>query len=87
MARSPFNTGLGDCIDIGTWWGGGAVTLADWGDDRAGQIHGPLVGDRRISYFSGLTAFEGQVVTPTLVGRRLRLNIVVGFVSAAFFAR
>ena len=33
-----------------------------------------------------LTAFEGQFITPTLVGQRLRLNIVMVFLSVAFFA-
>ena len=34
----------------------------------------------------GLTAFEGQFVTPTLLGKRLQLNAVVVFLSVAFFA-
>ncbi len=38
-----------------------------------------------ITYY-GLTAVEGQFVTPTLVGKRLRLNSVVVFVAVAFFA-
>ena len=37
------------------------------------------------SYYA-LTAFEGQFVTPTLVGKRLRLNITMVFLSVAFFA-
>lgn len=36
--------------------------------------------------YYGLTAFEGQFVTPTLVGQRLRLNITMVFLSVAFFA-
>ncbi len=38
-----------------------------------------------LTYY-GLTAFEGQFVTPTLVGQRLRLNVVMVFLSVAFFA-
>lgn len=38
-----------------------------------------------LTYY-GLTAFEGQFVTPTLVGQRLRLNITMVFLSVAFFA-
>jgi predicted PurR-regulated permease PerM len=34
----------------------------------------------------GLTAVEGQVVTPMIVGRRLRLNTVVIVISIAFWA-
>ena len=37
------------------------------------------------SYYA-LTAFEGQFVTPTLVGQRLRLNVVAVFLAVAFFA-
>ncbi len=33
-----------------------------------------------------LTSFEGQFVTPALVGQRLRLNIVMVFLFVAFFA-
>ena len=33
-----------------------------------------------------LTALEGQLVTPTLIGQRLRLNITMVFLSVAFFA-
>jgi predicted PurR-regulated permease PerM len=33
-----------------------------------------------------LTAFEGQFVTPSLVGQRLKLNITMVFLSVAFFA-
>jgi predicted PurR-regulated permease PerM len=36
--------------------------------------------------YYALTAFEGQFVTPTLVGQRLRLNITMVFLSVAFFA-
>lgn len=36
--------------------------------------------------FWGLTSFEGQFVTPVMVGRRLRLNAVVVFVSFALWA-
>jgi len=36
--------------------------------------------------FWALTSFEGQFVTPVLVGRRLRLNAVVVFVSFALWA-
>lgn len=35
-----------------------------------------------LAYF-GLTTLEGQVITPMLVGRRLRLNAVVVFISVA----
>jgi predicted PurR-regulated permease PerM len=38
-----------------------------------------------LTYY-GLTAFEGQFVTPTLLGKRLQLNAVVVFLSVAFFA-
>lgn len=33
-----------------------------------------------------LTAMEGQLITPTLVGQRLRLNVTMVFLSVAFFA-
>lgn len=36
--------------------------------------------------YYALTSIEGQFVTPTLVGRRLRLNPTMVFVSVAFFA-
>lgn len=38
-----------------------------------------------LTYYA-LTAFEGQFVTPTLLGRRLQLNIVMVFLAVAFFA-
>ncbi len=38
-----------------------------------------------LTYY-GLTAFEGQFATPALVGKRLRLNVVVVFLAVAFFA-
>jgi predicted PurR-regulated permease PerM len=38
-----------------------------------------------LTYY-GLTAFEGQFATPALVGKRLRLNVVVVFMAVAFFA-
>ena len=36
--------------------------------------------------YYALTAFEGQLVTPSLLGRRLRLNVTMVFLSVAFFA-
>ena len=36
--------------------------------------------------YYGMTALEGQFITPALVGQRLRLNIVMVFLSVAFFA-
>ncbi|MEM7490671.1 MAG: AI-2E family transporter, partial [Pseudomonadota bacterium] len=36
--------------------------------------------------YYALTAFEGQIVTPALVGQRLRLNVTMVFLSVAFFA-
>ncbi len=36
--------------------------------------------------YYGMTALEGQLITPALVGQRLRLNIVMVFLSVAFFA-
>ena len=39
-----------------------------------------------LATYYALTAFEGQFVTPTLVGQRLRLNIVMVFLAVAFFA-
>lgn len=44
---------------------------------------GPIV--VAASYF-GLTAIEGQVVTPFFVSQRLRLNTVVVFIAVALFA-
>ncbi|TFL19923.1 AI-2E family transporter [Jannaschia formosa] len=38
-----------------------------------------------LTYYA-LTSFEGQFVTPTLVGQRLRLNVVAVFLAVAFFA-
>lgn len=39
-----------------------------------------------LATYYALTSFEGQFVTPTLVGQRLRLNTTVVFLSVAFFA-
>ena len=39
-----------------------------------------------LTTYYALTAFEGQFVTPTLVGQRLRLNTTIVFLSVAFFA-
>jgi predicted PurR-regulated permease PerM len=36
--------------------------------------------------YYALTAFEGQFVTPSLLGQRLKLNITMVFLSVAFFA-
>ncbi|WP_299820037.1 AI-2E family transporter [uncultured Jannaschia sp.] len=36
--------------------------------------------------YYGMTSLEGQLITPALVGQRLRLNIVMVFLSVAFFA-
>ncbi len=38
-----------------------------------------------LTYYA-LTAIEGQLITPTLLGRRLRLNVTMVFLSVAFFA-
>ncbi|CUH21638.1 Transport of quorum-sensing signal protein [Jannaschia seosinensis] len=38
-----------------------------------------------LTYYA-LTSFEGQFVTPTLVGQRLRLNVTAVFLAVAFFA-
>ncbi|MDB2407233.1 AI-2E family transporter [Jannaschia sp.] len=38
------------------------------------------------STYYALTAIEGQIVTPTMVGQRLRLNVVAVFLAVAFFA-
>ena len=39
-----------------------------------------------LATYYALTAFEGQFITPTLVGHRLKLNIVMVFLAVAFFA-
>lgn len=36
--------------------------------------------------YYGLTALEGQLITPALLGQRLRLNVTMVFLSVAFFA-
>ncbi|MEM7709873.1 MAG: AI-2E family transporter [Pseudomonadota bacterium] len=36
--------------------------------------------------YYALTAIEGQFVTPSLLGQRLRLNVTMVFLSVAFFA-
>lgn len=36
--------------------------------------------------YYALTALEGQLITPALVGQRLRLNVTMVFLSVAFFA-
>ncbi|WGH77934.1 AI-2E family transporter [Jannaschia ovalis] len=46
----------------------------------------PWAGLGVFATYYGLTAFEGQLVTPSLVGQRLRLNVVMVFLSVAFFA-
>jgi predicted PurR-regulated permease PerM len=38
------------------------------------------------AFYCLCTALEGQVVTPYVIGRRLRLNIVAVFISVAFWA-
>ncbi len=37
-------------------------------------------------YYFACTFFEGQVITPLIVGKRLRLNAVAVFISVAFWA-
>lgn len=39
-----------------------------------------------LATYYGLTALEGQLITPALVGQRLRLNVTMVFLSVAFFA-
>ncbi|WP_179380817.1 AI-2E family transporter [Jannaschia marina] len=39
-----------------------------------------------LATYYALTAIEGQLVTPALVGQRLRLNVTMVFLSVAFFA-
>ncbi len=39
-----------------------------------------------LATYYALTAFEGQLLTPALVGQRLRLNVTMVFLSVAFFA-
>ena len=46
----------------------------------------PWTGLGAMATYYALTAIEGQFVTPSLVGQRLRLNIVMVFLSVAFFA-
>jgi predicted PurR-regulated permease PerM len=46
----------------------------------------PWTGLAVFATYYGLTSFEGQFVTPSLVGQRLRLNVVMVFLSVAFFA-
>ena len=46
----------------------------------------PWAGLGVFATYYGLTSFEGQFVTPSLVGQRLRLNVVMVFLSVAFFA-
>jgi len=56
------------------------ATVAFLTFDSAAQIFSvPLV-------FLGLTALEGQILTPTLTGRRLTMNPVVVFLSMLFWA-
>lgn len=46
----------------------------------------PFVALAVLGTYYGLTALEGQLVTPALVGQRLRLNVTMVFLSVAFFA-
>ena len=46
----------------------------------------PWLGIGAFATYYALTALEGQFITPALVGQRLRLNIVMVFLSVAFFA-
>jgi predicted PurR-regulated permease PerM len=61
----------------------GALVAAVVGFVSFGTL-GAAAGAFAIYY--ALTAFEGQFVTPTLVGQRLRLNVVAVFLAVAFFA-
>jgi predicted PurR-regulated permease PerM len=46
----------------------------------------PWMGLGVFATYYALTSLEGQLVTPSLVGQRLRLNVVMVFLSVAFFA-
>ncbi|MEM9796582.1 MAG: AI-2E family transporter [Pseudomonadota bacterium] len=56
----------------------GIIAYVSFGD--------PWAGLGVCATYYALTAFEGQIVTPTLVGTRLRLNVTMVFLSVAFFA-
>ena len=64
---------------------GGLVTAALLGATALLTFNGLAVPALVVAAFAGLTVFEGQIVTPLLLGRRLALNPLVVFLSVIFW--
>ena len=64
---------------------GGLVTAVLLGATALLTFDGLAVPALVVATFAGLTIFEGQIVTPLLLGRRLALNPLVVFLSVIFW--
>ncbi len=64
---------------------GSLVTAVLLGATALLSFDGLAVPAAVVAAFAGLTVFEGQVVTPLLLGRRLALNPLVVFLSVVFW--
>ena len=64
---------------------GGMVTAVLLGATALLSFDGLVVPALMVAAFAGLTIFEGQIVTPLLLGRRLALNPLVVFLSVVFW--
>jgi predicted PurR-regulated permease PerM len=64
---------------------GGLVTAVLLGATALLSFDGLAVPAVVVAAFAGLTIFEGQIVTPLLLGRRLALNPLVVFLSVVFW--
>jgi predicted PurR-regulated permease PerM len=64
---------------------GGLVTAVLLGATALLTFDGLSVPAIVVAAFAGLTIFEGQIVTPLLLGRRLALNPLVVFISVIFW--
>ena len=64
---------------------GGLVTAVLLGATALLSFDGLAVPALVVAVFAGLTIFEGQIVTPLLLGRRLALNPLVVFLSVIFW--
>jgi len=64
---------------------GGLVTAVLLGATALLSFDGLAVPALVVAAFAGLTIFEGQIITPLLLGRRLALNPLVVFLSVVFW--
>jgi len=64
---------------------GSLVTAVLLGATALLSFDGLAVPAAVVAAFAGLTIFEGQIVTPLLLGRRLALNPLVVFLSVVFW--